>query len=196
MYPVTVDPQFTLYSNADTWVMNTGITSGMGASTQLRAGTYDGGTHLARSFLKFPGDATWNGTQIRGAVLKPVELRVGLVQRRCDPCFADHRGVELHECHVVEPARRDRDRPGPVLACPWCERVCRCGGAVERDQHRAVVGQRDAELRPADGGLHRDQLQHLAAVLLGRLQWRDRPPEARRDLQPLPDHEPPRRPRR
>lgn len=70
VYPVTVDPQFTLYSNADTWVMNTGFTSGQGSSSILRAGTQDGGASLARSFMKFPGEATWNGTQIRGAVLK------------------------------------------------------------------------------------------------------------------------------
>ncbi len=69
-YPVTIDPAFTLYTNADTWVMNTGFTSGQSASPQLRAGTYDAGAHVARSFLKFPGESTWNGTQIKGAWLK------------------------------------------------------------------------------------------------------------------------------
>lgn len=68
VYPVTVDPQFTLYSDADTWV-SSNYPSGQGSSSVLRAGTADG-TSPARSFLKFPGEATWNGTQVRGAVLK------------------------------------------------------------------------------------------------------------------------------
>lgn len=53
VYPVTIDPSWTRFSNGDTWVQNRDFTSGQGASPELRAGTYNGGTTVARSYLTF-----------------------------------------------------------------------------------------------------------------------------------------------
>lgn len=66
VYPVTIDPTFSVNATADTWVMREGYTSSQSSSLELRAGTYDG-THLARSFLKFPGFSVWGGEDITAA---------------------------------------------------------------------------------------------------------------------------------
>lgn len=68
VYPVTIDPTFTLLAQVDTWV-STAYPSSQSGSDELRAGTSDGGTNKARSYLKFPGDSTWDGTQILSAKL-------------------------------------------------------------------------------------------------------------------------------
>lgn len=52
-YPVTIDPSFTTSANGDTWIESADFTSSQAASDELRAGTYDGGTHVARSYLTF-----------------------------------------------------------------------------------------------------------------------------------------------
>lgn len=52
-YPVTVDPSFSVGTFGDTWVQNAGYTTSQVTSDELRAGTYDSGTHKARSFIKF-----------------------------------------------------------------------------------------------------------------------------------------------
>lgn len=67
VYPVTIDPTFQLITSFDTWISTNYPTSQSG-STILRAGTKDG-VNKARSFLVFPGDATWDGTQIVSANL-------------------------------------------------------------------------------------------------------------------------------
>jgi len=57
-YPVTVDPTYATtsgYANFDTFVQE-GYSSDQSASTELKAGTYDGST-VARSFLNFPRSA-------------------------------------------------------------------------------------------------------------------------------------------
>jgi RHS repeat-associated protein len=70
VYPVTVDPSFTTYTNGDVWVQNADYTSGQTSSPELRAGTYDGGGHKARSFLRFDnGTAKWKGKDIESASL-------------------------------------------------------------------------------------------------------------------------------
>ncbi|MFG2948480.1 DNRLRE domain-containing protein [Streptomyces adustus] len=52
-YPVTVDPTTTLAVTTDTWLQTPGYTDSQVSSQELKSGTYDGGTDLARSFLKF-----------------------------------------------------------------------------------------------------------------------------------------------
>lgn len=69
VYPVTVDPSFTTYATGDTWVQNADYTSSQQSSQELRAGTYDGGGHKARSFLSF-NDDLWNGKHVTDAILR------------------------------------------------------------------------------------------------------------------------------
>jgi len=69
VYPVTIDPSFNPDLTADTWVQNADYTSSQNTSTELRAGTYDGGGHIARSFLKFNANGTWTGKHVLSANL-------------------------------------------------------------------------------------------------------------------------------
>jgi RHS repeat-associated protein len=69
VYPVTIDPSLSPDLTADTWVQNADYTSSQNTSTELRAGTYDGGGHVARSFLKFNASGRWNGKHILSAGL-------------------------------------------------------------------------------------------------------------------------------
>lgn len=71
VYPVVVDPSFTTYATGDTWVMNADYTTSQVASAELRAGSYDGGPHRARSFVKFfDGNALWQGKHVTAATLR------------------------------------------------------------------------------------------------------------------------------
>lgn len=67
VYPVTIDPTFEMLPWWDTWVSTT-HTSGQSSNTHLRVGKPDASTR-ARSFLRFGGDATWDGNQIVSAKL-------------------------------------------------------------------------------------------------------------------------------
>ena len=69
VYPVVVDPSFTSIADADTWVQNAEFTNSMSGSDELRAGTYDSGTHRARSFLKF-NDTRWDGKKVTSATFR------------------------------------------------------------------------------------------------------------------------------
>ena len=55
MFPVTVDPTFTVSPSDDTWLQYPDFTSSQAGSGQLVVGTADGGAHVARSFLHFAG---------------------------------------------------------------------------------------------------------------------------------------------
>ncbi|MFF8531684.1 DNRLRE domain-containing protein [Streptomyces sp. NPDC015532] len=52
-YPVTIDPTSTLAVTTDTWVQTPDYTDSQVSSPELKSGTYDGGTDVARSYLKF-----------------------------------------------------------------------------------------------------------------------------------------------
>lgn len=66
VYPVTIDPTISVGTFADTWVQNAGYTTSQVSSNELRAGTYDAGAHVARSFLKFDvGEIV--GTRVQSA---------------------------------------------------------------------------------------------------------------------------------
>ncbi|GHH61234.1 hypothetical protein GCM10018781_07300 [Kitasatospora indigofera] len=66
-FPVTVDPTVELGASFDTFVQK-GVTTDQSSSTDLKLGTYDGGTTVARSFLHFP-TGPYAGKQILGASL-------------------------------------------------------------------------------------------------------------------------------
>ncbi|MEU6404895.1 DNRLRE domain-containing protein [Streptomyces sp. NPDC046985] len=52
-YPVTVDPTSTLAVTTDTWVQTPDYPDSQVSSQELKSGTYDTGTDVARSYLKF-----------------------------------------------------------------------------------------------------------------------------------------------
>ncbi|WP_307790501.1 DNRLRE domain-containing protein [Streptomyces actuosus] len=52
-YPVTVDPTTTLAVTTDTWVQNPDYPDSQISSGELKSGTYDGGSDVARAYLKF-----------------------------------------------------------------------------------------------------------------------------------------------
>lgn len=66
VYPVTVDPTFTLLAQSHAWATNEPGASFVGP-TDLRAG-FDG-QYKSRAFLKFNGDATWDGTKVLSSKL-------------------------------------------------------------------------------------------------------------------------------
>ncbi|MDX3455540.1 DNRLRE domain-containing protein [Streptomyces sp. ME02-8801-2C] len=74
-YPVTVDPSTSLSSVLDTFVENTDSTAEY-TSTDLKLGTYDAGTDVARSFLQFPVPQLQN-TQILSSSLNLYEYWAG-----------------------------------------------------------------------------------------------------------------------
>ncbi|MGL5827486.1 MAG: DUF7594 domain-containing protein [Nocardioides sp.] len=70
VYPVTIDPSFTTQPYGDTWVQNADFTSSQSSSEELRVGTYDGGAHKARSFLRF------NAARVVGKRVVSAELKL------------------------------------------------------------------------------------------------------------------------
>ncbi|MHC3473272.1 DNRLRE domain-containing protein [Streptomyces sp. 7R007] len=52
-YPVTVDPTTTLAVTTDTWLQTPDYPDSQVSSQELKSGTYDSGSDLARSYLKF-----------------------------------------------------------------------------------------------------------------------------------------------
>ena len=69
VYPVTVDPSFTTKATGDAWLENPNYTTGQVASEELRVGTYDGGTHVARAYMHFNGIESVNDKDIVTASL-------------------------------------------------------------------------------------------------------------------------------
>ncbi|WP_433531533.1 RHS repeat-associated core domain-containing protein [Micromonospora sp. CA-263727] len=67
-FPVTIDPAVTLKPNYDAFVQ-IGFTSDQSAATELKVGTYDGGTTKARSFLSFHNMEWLQGKQVQAATL-------------------------------------------------------------------------------------------------------------------------------
>ena len=70
VYPVTIDPSYVVSSPGSVWVQSTGTaTSAQLSNPELRVGTYDSGTHKARSFVKF-NSGSWAGKEIASATLR------------------------------------------------------------------------------------------------------------------------------
>jgi hypothetical protein len=63
VYPVRVDPTQTFQTHADTFVQNTFPSTDYSADPQLKAGTFNGGTDVVRSYADFPIDADLAGTE-------------------------------------------------------------------------------------------------------------------------------------
>lgn len=85
-YPVTIDPTPDLSASKDTYVQQDFPTTSYGTDTELKSGTYNGGTDKARSFLRF-GLSEINGTQILSATMRLWENW----SYSCDPS-----AVEVH----------------------------------------------------------------------------------------------------
>ncbi len=68
-FPVTIDPSFVTGPSRDTWVMNADYTTSQYASTELRAGSYDGGGHRARSLIRFDVSAL-RGKHVLSAAMR------------------------------------------------------------------------------------------------------------------------------
>ncbi len=75
-FPVTLDPTFSKTPFRDVWVQNADYTNGQVGSPELRAGTYDGGGHKARSFVDFD-TANLDGKHILSATLKARNFHSG-----------------------------------------------------------------------------------------------------------------------
>ncbi|MFF9125095.1 DNRLRE domain-containing protein [Streptomyces sp. NPDC014889] len=67
-YPVTVDPTSTLAVTTDTWVQKPDYPDSQQGSQELKSGSYDGGTHVAHSYLKFDV-SKFKGTHILKATM-------------------------------------------------------------------------------------------------------------------------------
>ncbi|WP_406436300.1 DNRLRE domain-containing protein [Streptomyces sp. NBC_00631] len=68
-YPVTVDPTSTLAVTTDTWVQTPDYPDSQVSSQELKSGTYDSGTDVARAYLKFDV-SKFAGTHITSATMK------------------------------------------------------------------------------------------------------------------------------
>src|SRR5262249_14484475 len=67
-YPVTVDPTTTLAVTTDTWVQNPDYPNSQQGSQEVKSGTYDAGTDVARSYLKFDV-SPFTGKHIQSATM-------------------------------------------------------------------------------------------------------------------------------
>ncbi|MEU6774585.1 DNRLRE domain-containing protein [Streptomyces sp. NPDC046759] len=67
-YPVTVDPTSTLAVTTDTWVQTPDYPDSQVSSEELKSGTYDAGTDVARSYLKFDV-SPFTGKHIQSATM-------------------------------------------------------------------------------------------------------------------------------
>ncbi|MEU0092051.1 DNRLRE domain-containing protein [Kribbella sp. NPDC006257] len=68
VYPVTIDPSQSAGANFDAFVQNT-YTSDQSAATELKLGSYDGGTTRAKSYLRFDNQEWLWDKQIQAATL-------------------------------------------------------------------------------------------------------------------------------
>ncbi|HET9653906.1 MAG TPA: DNRLRE domain-containing protein [Kineosporiaceae bacterium] len=103
-YPVTVDPAYAQQYISPTYdaFVQTGYTSDQSGSTELKAGTYDGGTNVARSYLTFPLPSL-AGKQIISGYL-------GLYETWSYSCQA--REVEAWDTTIASTATRWTNQPG------------------------------------------------------------------------------------
>ncbi|MFK0285618.1 DNRLRE domain-containing protein [Streptomyces sp. NPDC090499] len=67
-YPVTIDPSSTLAVTTDTWVQNPDYPDSQQGSQELKSGTYDAGSDVARSYVKF-NVAPFAGKHITSATM-------------------------------------------------------------------------------------------------------------------------------
>lgn len=108
VFPITVDPYAgaTGWSSFDTTVQSNVVNTDMSTDTELKVGTYDGGTTKARAFINFPL-AVFKGKKIMSANLYPVETH----SWSCTPSE-----VLLFETAAVSTATRWSNQPGSTTA--------------------------------------------------------------------------------
>lgn len=68
-YPVVVDPAFSIFTVADTFVDDSSYSASQASSPELRVGSNNAGATKARAFLKFNGDLTWDNAIINSATM-------------------------------------------------------------------------------------------------------------------------------
>lgn len=68
VYPVTIDPSSTLAVTTDTWVQTPDYPDSQQGSQELKSGTYDTGTDVARSYVKFNA-APFTGKHVTSATM-------------------------------------------------------------------------------------------------------------------------------
>ncbi|MGW3291876.1 DNRLRE domain-containing protein [Streptomyces sp. NPDC001002] len=85
-YPVTLDPIASLAVTTDTWLA-TNYTDSQRSSTELKAGTYDAGSTIARSYLKF------DVSQFAGKDIKTAYL--SMHSYYSSTCATDGAGVQV-----------------------------------------------------------------------------------------------------
>ncbi len=102
VFPVRVDPSYVTvksYPSFDTFV-ETGWTTDQSSATELKVGTYDGGTTKARSFLSFPNK--WQWSHVESATLS-------LYETWSYSCSA--REVDVHRANGASTATRWTSQP-------------------------------------------------------------------------------------
>lgn len=85
-YPVTVDPVSTLAASTDTWVA-TNYPDSQRGSTELKAGTYNAGDTVARSYVKF------DVSRFKGKHI--VDTNLGLYSYYASTCATTGTGVQV-----------------------------------------------------------------------------------------------------
>ena len=194
VYPVTIDPSFTKYAS-DAWVQYNNYLDSQGGSEELRVGTYDGGTHKARSYLQFALPAGFAGTVVSAAELKLWNWYSG----SCTGSAIEARRVTSGAWTSGgftsgHPTNRHLNRDGVAVGRARLQQLLRRGLLeLECQGHRASLGQRLGQLRDQTGRSQRGQQQHLAQVPVRQLRRRrHRLPRAAPDrhLQLLPEHTP------
>ena len=89
VYPVTIDPTQTLGALGDTFVQNNIVNTPQGGSTELRAGSFDGGIQVDRSLLRFDVAALKN-RNVQSANLALFENH----SYSCSPRYVDIREAD------------------------------------------------------------------------------------------------------
>ncbi|MFQ6148525.1 DNRLRE domain-containing protein [Streptomyces seoulensis] len=137
-YPVTLDPIATLAVTTDTWLA-TNYTDSQRSSTELKAGTYDGGSTVARSYLKFD-TSQFAGDKIQTAYLSMASYwsstcstsGAGVQVRRITSAW-DSSSVtwDTKPSSTADGAKTSTEAYGYSSACPAARQTWQIGGIVQ-----------------------------------------------------------------
>lgn len=102
-YPVTIDPGITIWTNFDTFTQSNIANTDQSGQTELRLGTYDGGTTKARSYLHF------DVSRFRGNKVLQSNLNLYAIHSSgCQP-----RNWEVWDTALVGTGTRWSNQPNP-----------------------------------------------------------------------------------
>ncbi|WP_431676038.1 LamG-like jellyroll fold domain-containing protein [Kitasatospora sp. KL5] len=107
VFPVRVDPSVISVKSTESTYVQSGYTNDYSTDTILKAGTYDGGSHKAISFIKFPGVEN----TLKNATV--VSARLALYNSWSYSCNA--RPVTIHPITSGWSASSVRSWPGPSI---------------------------------------------------------------------------------